>query len=138
MATNDKNNGSFSDHHSAKIQDEFKTAIERARAEKNWEDLIELGKRCLKFQLFDLALYALTEARHFNNLLPLTHKQVGDAFWTQAEYVEKMGHTDQSRELREKAHKCYQDALQMAAQVNDHHFITEFRRELVAKEQVNK
>lgn len=113
-------------------QNEILQAIHRARAERNWESLIEIGKALLNKTEFDLAIECFIEARHLNKDDPITHKHLGDAYWAEAQALQELNNS--GRELQEKAHKCYLDALSIAEAQNDMHFLTEFRQELLRKD----
>lgn len=106
-------------------------SIHRARAEKNWEALIEIGKNLLNSQEYESAVECFIEARHLNKEEPITHKHLADAYLAMSE----QGSLDETvkKKCLEKARTCYQDALQQAETIKDEHFLAEFSEEIIRK-----
>lgn len=105
--------------------------MHRARAEKNWEALVEMGKSLLASQEYEPAIECFTEARHLNKVEPLTHKHLGDAYLAMAE----QNSLDEvvKQKCLEKGRACYEDALQQAEARKDEHFLAEFSAEIIRK-----
>lgn len=102
----------------------------RAKSEKNWEDLLEIGKNRLIEEDYLLAIACLTESRHFNLQEPLTHLYLGKAHQSHADALKAEGNAESAILNYEKAQSCYWSALETAESRNDIHFLTEFKPEI--------